>query len=467
MSNCSKPEIQHSVRLLSRLKPAPENDTLYRPVRPDDPEIIELARSIRQHGLREPIVITEDDFILSGHRRHAACKLAGLETVPVRIEPIWRDDDIDDFVVLLREYNRQRDKTESEKLREELVTISPTIAYQSLIEQRNRLANVEVDEIVLNQKRNRHSISKNKEEFRKAIIKLVFSYQDHWPLTDRRIHYYLLNDPPMKNTGKAHRSRYANDKSSYNNLTDMLTRMRLNGDIPFRSISDETRPVVTWECFQSPRGFLRKELNQFCQSYWRDLMQTQPNHIEILGEKNTVWPTIRKVAMRYRIPVTSGRGHASLDPRLKMFHRYQQSGKQKLILIVASDFDPAGECIAESFCRSMRDDFGVEDIVPIKAALTHQQTQELDLSVDGLTPKTKDKQRKAFEAKYGNDQKCYELEALPPETLESILTDAVDSVIDQDLFNAELECEEQDAAFIAATRNRVTASMKELLEEME
>jgi len=43
--------------------PAPENERLYRPVRSDDPEIIALADSIREHGIKEPLVISRDHFI--------------------------------------------------------------------------------------------------------------------------------------------------------------------------------------------------------------------------------------------------------------------------------------------------------------------------------------------------------------------------------------------------------------------
>lgn len=196
-------------------------------------------------------------------------------------------------------------------------------------------------------------------------------------------------------------------------------------------------------------------------------MQSQPNHIEILAEKNTVLTSVKKVAEKYCIPVTSGRGHASLDPRRKLFQRYQESGKEELIIIVVSDFDPAGECIAESFCRSMRDDFGVSKIVPVKAALTHTQIQSLSLVSDGLTPKTKDRQRKAFIEKYGEDQLCYELEAIEPKTLENILADTIDSVIDIEAFNAEIDKEREDSLMIQATKNSLKGTLESLLSEME
>ena len=449
---------------LAEIRPSPENDRLYRPIDAADPEIRQLATSIRQHGVREPLVITRDHFILSGHRRHSAAVLAGLSEVPVRIEPIRREDDPDQFLVLLREYNRQRDKSHDEKLREELVTVDPDTAYTSLIAHRAAEAEVHVETIQLGAQRKRSKFRKEKHQFRDAVIKLVYQYRKHWPLTDRRIHYYLLNDPPIKNTRLG--QRYQNDVESYDRLTDMVTRLRLDGSIPFGAITDETRPIETWHVHQCPRSFIRNELDEFGRGYWRDLLQSQPNHIELLCEKNTVWPTVRRVAMQYCIPVTSGRGHSSLDPRYQMAQRYQRSGKEQLIVIIAADFDPAGECIAESFARSMRDDFDIEQIVPIKAALTHEQTETLDVHVNGMPTKEKDGQRKTFERKFGVGQKCYELEAILPETLEQILTETIDSVIDREAFNRELDAERADAAWLATLRKHVVATLGESFVDM-
>jgi ParB-like chromosome segregation protein Spo0J len=118
------------------IRPSPENDKLYRPIDFADPDIMALGESIREHGLREPIVVTQDNFILSGHRRFAGCKLAGFSTVACRVEDFNREDDPDRFVVLLREYNRQREKSFDEKLREELVNLDPVRTYQSLLDHR-------------------------------------------------------------------------------------------------------------------------------------------------------------------------------------------------------------------------------------------------------------------------------------------------------------------------------------------
>ena len=98
-------------------------------------------------------------------------------------------------------------------------------------------------------------------------------------------------------------------------------------------------------------------------------MQSQPNHIEIVGEKNTVGGIIKPVAAKYCIPMTTGRGYCSLRPRYDMQQRFLKSGKEKLIVLFLTDFDPDGEEIAHSFVRSMRDDFDVP-VEGVKVALT-------------------------------------------------------------------------------------------------
>ena len=114
------------------LKASPENNKLYRPITLDDPDIVALAESIKTHGVREPVVATQDWWILSGHRRHAACEIAGVGMVPCRMEPFRRKDDPDRFLTLLREYNRQRTKNNQEKLREEVISADPKACLERL-----------------------------------------------------------------------------------------------------------------------------------------------------------------------------------------------------------------------------------------------------------------------------------------------------------------------------------------------
>jgi hypothetical protein len=119
-------------------------------------------------------------------------------------------------------------------------------------------------------------------------------------------------------------------------------------------------------------------------------------------------------------------------------------------LLVLSDFDAEGEDIPHSFARSMRDDFGVQEVVGVKVALTHEQVQGAGLHPNRL--KEGSSRAKEFRGKYGSD--TYELEAVPPSALQDHLREAIESVLEVDAFNAEVEAEESDAAFLQATQKR-------------
>src|SRR5262249_11615280 len=120
---------------LASLEPSPENLQIYRAT---DPDIEKLADSIAANGLREPPVITSDNYIVSGHRRCAALARMERVWVPCRVLrfrrwPMTKDE----YIALLRDFNRQRNKTVGEKVREELIDIKPGDAYERLSARRN------------------------------------------------------------------------------------------------------------------------------------------------------------------------------------------------------------------------------------------------------------------------------------------------------------------------------------------
>lgn len=126
------------IRKLSELKASPENDNLYGPVDPNDFSVRELAESIRQHGFNGSLVISLDDYILSGHRRRVAATLAGLVEVPCITDPIYRRHPDTpfvtnpDFVAKLEAYNRQRVKSLDDMLHEAVVKANPDDAHRAL-----------------------------------------------------------------------------------------------------------------------------------------------------------------------------------------------------------------------------------------------------------------------------------------------------------------------------------------------
>lgn len=75
----------------------------------DDDSMAQTVESIQQMGIANPLIVRPDPDggyeIISGHRRHHAAELAGLETVPV----IVRDLDDDAAIIMMVDSNLQRE----------------------------------------------------------------------------------------------------------------------------------------------------------------------------------------------------------------------------------------------------------------------------------------------------------------------------------------------------------------------
>lgn len=449
---------------LDRLKPSPENDRLYKPIDPADPATRSLAQRIRAEGILEPLVVTLDDYILSGHRRYAAALMAGLEEVPCRVMPLRRLDDLDRFTKLLRGHNDQRVKSNDELLRESIIDADPKEAYRRLTEHRRQQSQLDTDDfsapLIISGTKKRYGISGAKQAMLNAVLAVIERLKKYWPLSDRSIHYSLLNDPPLRNSNDPE-STYANTKQCYKDLCDLLTRARLAGLISWSAIADGTRTVDIWGVYANPQPYIGKEVNDFLKGYYRNLLISQPHHLEIIAEKLTLAPIVRPVAAEYTAPLTIGRGYCSVPPRYQMAQRFRRSGKEKLVLLILSDHDPDGQEIAHSFARSMRDDFGVKDVHAIKVALTAEQVTRFQLPPIMKAKKTSVHHAK-FVGKHGDN--VFELEALPPEVLQSELRRAIDSVLDTSAFNAEVDREAEDAAFLDGVRRRVHAALSGILD---
>lgn len=443
---------------LASIRPSPINDSVYRPPSADDPDIQEMARSMREHGVLQALTITRDGFILSGHRRYCAATAAGLDMVPVIVERITRDDPT--FSKLLVMHNQQRQKTVAELLAEQVVQRSGEDAHRELVQhriERSRKASAGACAMVIEQKRSRSAISPAKQQMIDAVLVVIDELRDFWPLSLRTIHYNLLNNPPLRNASKAG-SRYRNNRQCYSDLSDLCTRARFDGVIPFGAIHDPTRPVTNWRIHRNAGEYIREQFGQFLSGYWRDLLQSQPDHIEVIGEKNTLLPIIKPVCADYTVPLTIGRGFCSVPPRKAIYDRWHTSRKNKLVLIVLSDHDPDGEMIADSLVGYMRDDFHIPSsrIMPVRAALTAEQCRQFGIPADvDAKPTSTNYQR--FVKEHGTA--ACELEAVPPRQLQQMLRDAIESVIDHDAFAAEQKRERDDAAEIEVARERAMAAL--------
>lgn len=104
----------------SDLRAHPKNDEIY-----SDEAEDWFVNNVRENGVLEPVVITSDshfvdddvEVIISGHRRVDAAEKAGLDEIPVRF--VSYNSAADELEALV-DFNQQREKNFSQKMREAL-----------------------------------------------------------------------------------------------------------------------------------------------------------------------------------------------------------------------------------------------------------------------------------------------------------------------------------------------------------
>jgi hypothetical protein len=447
---------------LERLRPASVNGKIYKPLDPDDPSLVTLSQDVAAKGLLEPIVVTLDDVIVSGHRRRAACGLAGLPEVPVRRLNLKTDDPR--FEHYLVSFNAQRVKSPAEQIREEIVRTSPNDAHNELLghramersKGRARLLDSGLRLLDPASARRRSVISSAKGPMLAAARAILDKYEDYWPLTLRQIHYRMLVYHVLRNA-KNKNSRYVNTPQCYKDLSNLLTRARLQGVVPWEAMHDPTRPRTTWTHWDNVATYTREQLDQFLCGYQRNLIQSQPAYVELIVEKLTVQDVAERAAGPFHVPVGVGRGYTSVTCLDETAERFRASGKDRFILLIAGDLDPEGESISETWGACLRDEHGVANLTTIKIAVNPDQVREYHLSP---LPVNKESSRAdGFEALHG--QNVYELEAFEPDQLQNLIREAIRGVLDLDRFREEQRRESEDARYLMAFRKQVQETLKD------
>ncbi len=122
---------------VQQVQVARENDLLYDRFGIANLDDRELTLSIRESGIQEPLTLSADHVLLSGHRRFAAARYLGLKTVPVRIvDIVFEGLTKDERLATLRLHNQQREKSPGERIREKLLEIDPDHAHIDLLRRR-------------------------------------------------------------------------------------------------------------------------------------------------------------------------------------------------------------------------------------------------------------------------------------------------------------------------------------------
>jgi hypothetical protein len=443
----------------------PENWQIYRRPSSTDPAFVELVKSISDTNINTPLELSADRYIISGHRRYLAAVQAGLCSVPAIIETAIYIGPMDsgERIALLTERNRgTRVKSDAELYLESAAKIDPEQAIREAQQRKAKhfnKAKCSVELVQVRGKSRRTNPSKARGGLLNAVLEIIeeLRAKDHLPTSSRHIHYKLLSKQ-VRTSNYANGYVYGTRPGSSDALSKLLTDARSEGIIDPDAINDETRPTQKMEHDGSVAQYVGEKLDGLFGNYFSNVHADQPNHIELLIEKNTLFPLIFKhVAHKYRLPISSMRGYGSFPVSRDIASRFETGGKDSIVIIYISDLDPEGSDMPAAVKKYLMSDFGVDATV-VRAAVTREQVERFNLPPD-IDVKLSSSRAAGFIAEYGN--RCWELDSMPAEILISETASAVAKFLDIDALNRAFQREQKADVELAKMTAAVTAFVED------
>ena len=256
-------------------------------------------------------------------------------------------------------------------------------------------------------------------------------YRDHLPLTIRQLYYVLVADEVIDKTERA-----------YERLAEHLNRARRARRIPFDAIRDDGVVTISADYFAGLEDF-HEDTARRARQYRRDRQAGQEQRIELWSEAAGMAAQLARVADDYSVPVFASGGFASLSAVRLIADRALRSSRRTLLLHVG-DLDPSGESIfasiSEDAAAFVRDDRTLQTtrLDALRVALTIEQVEAFSLP----TAPAKATDGRSVGWSGGTCQ----LEALPPDTLASIVREAIRSQLDLTQYDYVLDLERDDRA---------------------
>lgn len=243
------------------------------------------------------------------------------------------------------------------------------------------------------------------------VQQVLTTYSASLPLTGRQIFYRLVATAGFDKTELA-----------YKRLLNLLNRARRAEIIPMEYIRDDGAIATGEGRFESPSHFLAA-CHDWASTFELDLLQFQPQHVEVICEAGGMVPQLERVARPYGVAVRSSGGFDSTTVKHQLGKTYGALGKPITVLHIG-DHDPSGEHI----CSNLAEDvgafaagYGCKSMQVLRVAITPEQQATFDLPT--APPKSTD--RRSFDSDF-----TVQAEALPPDQLAAIVRDAIEQQLD-------------------------------------
>jgi hypothetical protein len=215
---------------------------------------------------------------------------------------------------------------------------------------------------------------------------------------------------------------------NYRQIAYALNTGRELGLVNLDSILDRSRPVYGNDSWDSPEEVLEHLEKNYKLDYWAD----EPKKVEIWTEKDALSAILYEEADQYRVKVRVTRGYLSTSNKVHW-------SNDETIILYFGDFDPSGLGI-DLDLKSGRfleySDFH-------RIALTMGQIKEADLP--SVPVKNDDPRAPEYIKEYG--KLGWELDALNPDTLRSLVSESIRPYITFNLEQKRGEEQEQRRLF--------------------
>lgn len=255
-------------------------------------------------------------------------------------------------------------------------------------------------------------------------------------LTLRQLYYQFVS-----------RDLIANKQSEYKRIGSIINDGRLAGLIDWSAIEDRTRNVETTSTWESPDQIVEAVADQYRQDLWA----SQTSRPEVWIEKEALIGVIEPVCRRFGVPYFACRGYSSQSEQYaagKRFKRYLASGLTPVVLHLG-DHDPSGLDMTRDNTDRLAM-FAGTDVTVVRLALNWDQIERY--SPPPNPAKDTDARFERYRDEFGNES--WELDALDPRTIEALISDEIEGLIDREEWEeAERAQEEAKDLLLRASQN--------------
>jgi hypothetical protein len=235
-----------------------------------------------------------------------------------------------------------------------------------------------------------------------------------------------------------------NAEPNYKMLGSVINDARLAGLIDWDAMEDRTRELVQHPTWNSPQEIIKSAYH----SFRRDLWERQPNYVEVWVEKDALVGVIEAACKGLRVPFFACRGYTSQSSQHEASMRLsQQIGYgRKVTILHLGDHDPSGIDMTRDNTDRLRmfieHTYGdTSDVFAFKRLALNMD--QIELYQPPPNPaKAADSRFDSYVDLYGDT--CWELDALEPSVMRSLIEDEVSDLIDPDLWEEDEEREERE-----------------------